>query len=98
MSDDNVMKMEVELPPNLELIYSNFAIISHTPSEVMMDLIQLLPNTPKAKVAGRVLMTPLSAKLFLNALTENVAKYEAQFGPITIPTGLADQLFRPPST
>jgi hypothetical protein len=40
-------------------------------------------------------MTPLHAKLLLRALADNLAKYEAQFGEIQVPTGLADQLFKP---
>jgi hypothetical protein len=41
-------------------------------------------------------MTPLSAKLLLRALTENLARYEAAFGEIKIPHGstLADNLFK----
>lgn len=45
---------------------------------------------------ARILMTPLSAKLLLRALTENLARYEAAFGEINIPHGstLADNLFK----
>jgi hypothetical protein len=44
-------------------------------------------------------MSPLGAKLFHRALTENLSKYEAAFGPINVPgnTTLADHLFRPPN-
>jgi hypothetical protein len=43
-------------------------------------------------------MTPLSAKLLLRALTENIARYEAAFGEIAMPSNnsLAESLFRPP--
>lgn len=87
--------MQIELPANLEAVYSNFALITHAPSEVIIDFARLLPNMPKTRVYARVLMTPLHAKLLLRALADNLAKYEAQFGEIQIPTGLADQLFRP---
>jgi hypothetical protein len=42
-------------------------------------------------------MTPLSAKLLLRALTENLARYEAAFGEIIVPSNssLAETLFRP---
>lgn len=42
-------------------------------------------------------MTPLSAKLLVRALTENLARYETAFGEINLPTNitLADNLFRP---
>lgn len=88
-------QVQIELPANLEAIYSNFALITHAPSEVIIDFARLLPNVPKTRIYARVIMTPLHAKLLLRALADNLAKYEAQFGEIQIPTGLAEQLFRP---
>ena len=87
------------LPPDLEATYANLVRIAHTPSEVMFDFARYLPSDPHAKVVSRVLVSPLSAKLMLNALSENLAKYEAQFGTIEIPhkQSLADFLFRPPN-
>jgi len=92
------MQINIELPPDLEAVYTNFAMISHTPSEVIIDFVRLLPGNPRAKVQTRVLMTPMNAKLLLNALAENLDRYEAQFGPIVIPQGgnLAEQLFHRP--
>ncbi|MER3544876.1 MAG: DUF3467 domain-containing protein [Chloroflexota bacterium] len=90
------MPVNIELPPDLEAIYSNFALITHSPSEVVIDFARILPNTPRAKVYARIIMTPLHAKLLLRALGENLSKYEGQFGEINIPEGgsLADSLFR----
>jgi hypothetical protein len=92
------MQINIELPPDLEAIYTNFAMIGHTPSEVIIDFVRLLPGNPRAKVQVRVLMTPMNAKLLLNALSENLERFEAQFGPIVIPQGgnIAEQLFHPP--
>ncbi len=78
-------QINIELPGDLDAIYSNFAIINHSPSEIVMDFARLLPNIPKAKVAARILMTPLNAKLLLKALQENLAKYEEKFGEIRLP-------------
>jgi len=57
-----------------------------------------MPQVPEARVRARAVMTPLNAKLLLKALGDNLSRFEAQFGPITVPEGssLADQLFRPP--
>jgi hypothetical protein len=90
------MPVNIELPPDLEAIYSNFALITHSPSEVIIDFARVLPNAPRAKVYARILMTPLHAKLLLRALGENLSKYEGQFGEINIPEGgsLADSLFK----
>jgi hypothetical protein len=78
-------QINIELPADLDAIYSNFAIINHSPSEIVMDFARLLPNIPKAKVYARVLMTPLNAKLLLKALQDNLAKYEEKFGEVRLP-------------
>jgi len=83
----------VELPAGLEPIYANFALISHSPSEMILDLAQMLPNQPQVRVKARVVVTPLNAKLLLRALQENLAKYEASFGEIVVP-GQSDDLIR----
>jgi hypothetical protein len=88
-------QIALELPANLEPIYTNMALLTHSPSEVIIDFARALPNM-KARIQTRVVMTPLNAKLLLRALTENLGKYEEQFGEIAVPTHLADHLFRPP--
>jgi hypothetical protein len=88
---------KLELPPDLEAVYVNLVRIAHTPSEMVFDFARLLPGDTGVSVLARILMSPLSAKLFHRALTENLAKYEATYGAITIPSkpsGLADFLFR----
>jgi hypothetical protein len=88
-------QMAIEIPSNLEAIYSNFALITHSPSEIVVDFARILPNMPKARVYARILMTPMNAKLLLRALAENLSRYEAQYGEIILPSGLAEQLFKP---
>lgn len=78
-------QINIELPGDLEATYSNFAIITHSPSEIVVDFARLLPNMPKAKVHARVVMTPLNAKLLLKALQDNLAKYEEKFGEVRLP-------------
>lgn len=76
-------KINIELPEEIaEGVYSNLAIISHSNTEFVVDFVRLLPNVPKAKVKSRVILTPLHAKRLIKALSENLAKYEAQFGPV----------------
>ncbi len=88
-------QMAVEIPAGLEPVYSNLALIVHSTSEIIVDFARVLPNMPNARVQTRVLMTPLNAKLFLRALAENLARYEAAHGEIHVPTNLANQLFKP---
>ncbi|MBL8057152.1 MAG: DUF3467 domain-containing protein [Anaerolineales bacterium] len=88
--------MAIELPSSLEAIYSNFALITHSPSEIVVDFARVMPNVPKSRVYARVIMTPLNAKLLLRALADNLGKYEAQYGEVIVPSHLAEQLFKPP--
>lgn len=87
----------LELPADIDLVYANLARIAHSPSDIVIDFAHLLPGEPRAKIRSRVVMTPLSAKLLVRALTENIARFETAFGEIHIPTNstLADNLFRP---
>jgi len=89
-------RLNLEIPADLPATYANFAIITHSPWEVFIDLAQLLPNVPKARVQTRIVLTPTNAKMLLKALEENLGRFEAQFGEITLPPrpiSLADQLF-----
>ena len=96
--------LNVELPNDLEPIYANFALISHSSSEIILDLAQVLPNQPKVRVKARVVITPLNAKSLLRALQENLANYEAAYGEIALPgrgNDLAREFFsnvRPPDS
>jgi len=90
------MQVNIEVPPNLDATYANFAVITHTASEIVLDFARVLPNTPKGKVYARIVTTPMNAKLLLRALAENLDKYEAQYGEVRLPTGdrgLAKQFF-----
>lgn len=93
MSTPKPRSLNVSLPSDLEPVYANFALISHSPSEIIVDFAQALPNQPQVRVKARVVMTPLNAKLFLRALQDNLAKYESSFGEIVLP-GQGDELAR----
>lgn len=68
-----------------EGIYSNFVVISHSLSEFVLDFARVLPGSPKSKVYARVIMTPTNVRALLNALDQNIKKYEDQFGKIRTP-------------
>src|SRR5512136_386479 len=67
-----------------EGIYSNLAIITHSPAEFIIDFTRVLPGVPKAKVHARIIMTAQHAKLLLRALEDNIGKFESKFGEIKI--------------
>ncbi len=70
-----------------EGIYSNLALISHTPSEFILDFARILPGARKARVHARIVMTPQHAKALRAALDQNISRFEEQFGPIAMPKG-----------
>ena len=65
-------------------IYSNLAVINHSSSEFILDFIRVMPGVHKADVKSRVILTPEHAKRFLNALQDNVQKYEEMYGEIQV--------------
>jgi len=76
-------QINIELSEEIaEGIYANLAMIAHSNSEFVIDFIRLMPGVPKAKVKSRVVITPEHAVRLLNALKDNIEKYEATFGPI----------------
>jgi hypothetical protein len=83
MENTNEHQVNIELDETTALgVYSNLAIITHSPAEMVCDFVQLMPGMPKGKVRSRVIMTPQNAKRFMRALIENVQKYEQHFGVI----------------
>ena len=81
-------KLEFEIDPAIAKgNYSNFVIIAHSPSEVILDFASMLPGMPKAMVNSRVILTPEHAKRLLISLQENLRNYENNFGPIPINQG-----------
>ena len=65
-----------------EGIYSNLAIITHSPAEFIIDFTRIVPGVPKAKVLSRIITTPQHAKMLMKALKENIDKFESRFGEI----------------
>ena len=78
--------LKIEFSQNEDDVhYCNFAIVSHSPEEFVLDFAQILPGSEGAKVVSRVIMTPKNVKNFLFALGNNVSNYEKQFGEIVLP-------------
>ncbi len=85
MANTDENKLEIEISPEIAKgTYSNLAIISHSHSEFILDFVASLPLLKKAQVGSRIIMTPEHAKRLLLALQDNVQKYEAQFGQISL--------------
>ena len=88
MNDNNKEQqgLQLELPQEVaQGEYANFAIITHSSSDFIIDFARVLPGVPKAQVKSRVILAPEHAKRLLAALQENIMRYENEFGPIRIP-------------
>jgi hypothetical protein len=83
--DEKQHRINVELgEKESEGIYSNLALISHSPSEFIIDFARVMPGVQKTRVYARIVMTPAHAKMLHDALGENIKKFEGQFGAIKI--------------
>ncbi|HUK31248.1 MAG TPA: DUF3467 domain-containing protein [Candidatus Acidoferrum sp.] len=66
--------------------YSNLVMIHHGAEEFTLNFIYIFPNSsagaPQGKLVSSQIVSPGHAKRLWKALGENLARYEAQFGPI----------------
>lgn len=63
-------------------IYSNLVIVTHSNTEFIVDFISVMPGIPKGEVRSRIILTPQNAKRLLNALGDNITKFEEKNGEI----------------
>ena len=75
--------LQIDLKPEIAKgVYANLALITNSSSDFVLDFATMMP---KPEVSARVVMAPEHAKRLLQALQENIYKYEQQFGKIVIP-------------
>jgi hypothetical protein len=85
MNENQNNQLQLELSQEVaQGEYANFAMITHSSSDFIIDFARVLPGVPKAQVKSRVILAPEHAKRLLGALQENIARYEREFGPIKI--------------
>jgi hypothetical protein len=85
MANQKDNQLQIDIAPEVARgVYSNFAIISHSHAEFIIDLASSLPGSPKAQVVSRVVLAPEHAKRLLLALQENVMRYEKEHGQIPL--------------
>lgn len=86
-NEENIQPQQINIEigeKEAEGIYSNLAIISHSPAEFILDFTRVLPGIPKSKISARIIMTPQHAKMLLGALKDNIDNFENQFGEIQL--------------
>ena len=59
--------LQLELPQEVaQGEYANFAIITHSSSDFIVDFARVLPGVPKAQVKSRVILAPEHANIQMN--------------------------------
>ena len=83
MEKPRTQQVKVELTePAADGTYSNWVMITYSPSEFIIDFGRFLPGLPKTKVYSRIIMTPQHVKHLLGVLQKNVSTFEEKFGEI----------------
>ncbi len=96
MEEKREQKLDIELSAEVSQgIYSNLQIVQHSPSEFIVDFLQIMPGVPKAQVKSRIILAPMHAKKLLYALQENISRYEKTNGKITDNTATDYTLINP---
>lgn len=76
-------EVKVNFPPELQGgVYSNNMFVAHTKEEFILDFLMVAP--PAGAVTARVIVSPGHMKRILEALRDNISKYEKTFGTIQI--------------
>ena len=77
--EDGKQKINIELSPEVaEGIYSNLAVITHSPTEFVIDFVRVMPGVSQANVKSRIILTPDHAKRLLGALKDNIDKFDRE--------------------
>ena len=81
------VKIEIKVDESVATgVFSNFANISHSPEEFVLDFLFVNPTPPPGfgKLVSRIILTPGHAKRILMALSDNIRKYEENFNEIKV--------------
>ena len=82
----NPQKIKIEIDEKTgQGDYVNFAVVTHSLAEFILDFIKVLPGVPKSKVKSRIIISPVHAKTFSKALQDNIDKFEKKYGEIKTP-------------
>jgi hypothetical protein len=82
-NDAKPMQLEVQMDEaSAQGVYANLAGVTHSETEFIFDFLFLQPNQPKAKLRARIISSPVHTKRFLQAMQENIKRYEERFGVI----------------
>ena len=74
-------RLDIKMNPEMHRgVYANKSLVAHSRDEFVLDFVSDLPPGPE--IVARIVTSPAHARALLDALGENVARYERQHGPI----------------
>ena len=74
-------EIPIKIPDDvLSGVYSNQMMVRHTREEFVLDFANLFP--PQGVVTARVIVSPGHLKRMIRALSDNLSRYEANFGQV----------------
>lgn len=88
MQQDNSQNINIKISDDvLTGKYANMMMVAHTQEEFILDFMNVAP--PSGIVSSRIITSPGHLKRIIAALSDNLKKYEGQFGTVreaTAPT------------
>lgn len=76
-------EVKVYMPNELKGgVYANSMFVSHTQEEFILDFLMIAQ--PEGALTARVIVSPGHVKRIVNALSENINKYEEKYGTIKL--------------
>ncbi len=81
MQNQQQQNINIKMPDDkLAGAYANMMMVAHTQEEFILDFMNVTP--PQGVVTARIITSPGHLKRIIAALTDNLKKYESQFGPV----------------
>lgn len=70
-------------PETMKGAYANRVVVAHSRDEFIIDFVCDLPPAPQ--VVARIVTAPAHARAMLQTLSDNVHRFETNFGPLRPP-------------
>jgi hypothetical protein len=82
---DNQSQRQIQIKVTDEVmrgVYANAMSVVHSKEEFTIDFMNIYPHQGAGIVNGRIIISPGHMKRIIEALQDNLSKYENQFGKI----------------
>ncbi len=83
--EQNQQPQQVQIKATDEMLkgsYANMVQVGHSSEEFVLDFMNILP--PAGQLVSRVIVSPTHYKRLVNAMQDNLKRYEDEFGTISL--------------